>query len=102
MNAEAAPAKPASLAGHRARAAQQDPVWVRWGLTALVLLLVGLLIVVPLVHIFVQALSGGVGAYFANLFGDPDTRHAMLLTLTVVPIALASNVIFGVAAAWAV
>jgi sulfate transport system permease protein len=75
---------------------------VRWGLTALVVTLVGLLIVVPIVNIFVEALRGGVGVYWANLFGDPDTRHSILLTLTVVPIALVANLVFGVAAAWAV
>src|SRR5690606_17853010 len=37
-----------------------------------------------------------------NLFLDPDTRHSILLTLTVVPIALVANVVFGVTAAWAV
>ena len=43
----------------------------------------------------------GVGVYWNNLFADPDTRHSILLTLTVVPIALVANLIFGVAAAWA-
>ena len=37
-----------------------------------------------------------------NLVGDPDTRHAILLTLTVAPIAVVANVVFGVAAAWAI
>lgn len=86
----------------RMRPAQQDPVWVRWGLTAVVLGVVGLLIVVPLVNIFAQALSEGVGVYWRNLVADPDTRHSIVLTLTVVPIALAANVVFGIAAAWAI
>ncbi len=102
MSAEAAPAQSQAFGAHRARSAQQDPLWMRWGLTGLVLMLVGLLIVVPVVHIFVQALGGGVGVYWANLFGDPDTRHSIFLTLTVVPIALVANLIFGLAAAWAV
>src|SRR5262249_27208416 len=74
----------------------------RWGLTSLVLIVVGLLVVVPVVNIFVQAFSVGFDGYWKNLFGDPDTRHAILLTLIVAPIALVSNVIFGVAAAWAI
>ena len=86
----------------RIRRAQQDPAWVRWGLISIVLSVVGLLIVVPVVNIFVQALSEGLGVYFQNLFMDPDTRHSMLLTATVVPIVLVANVIFGVAAAWSV
>ncbi|HEY2775218.1 MAG TPA: ABC transporter permease subunit [Candidatus Binatia bacterium] len=86
----------------RGRTAQQDPAWVRWGLTAFVLALVGLLIVVPVVNIFVVAFGNGVGAYWNNLFGDADTRQAILLTATVVPIALGANTVFGIAAAWAI
>jgi sulfate/thiosulfate transport system permease protein len=85
-----------------ARTAQQDPAWVRWGLISLTLLVVGVLIVIPVVNIFVQALSEGLGTYWSNLAGDPDTRHAILLTATVVPIALAANIVFGIAAAWAI
>jgi len=91
-----------SIGARRIRKAQQDPAWVRWSLTGLALAVVGVLIVVPVVNIFVQAFSEGAAAYWHNLFGDPDTRHSILLTLTVAPIALAANIVFGVAAAWAV
>jgi len=101
MSTEAQPAVQ-TLPPRRFRKAQQDPAWVRWSLTAFVLLVVGVLIVVPVVNIFVQALTPGLGVYLQNLFADPDTRQSMLLTLTVVPIALVANIIFGVAAAWAV
>src|SRR3954470_8574545 len=84
------------------RRAQADPAWVRYGLITLTLLVVGVLVVVPIVNVFVGALSEGIGVYFHNLVDDPDTRSAILLTLTVVPIALVANVIFGVAAAWTV
>jgi sulfate transport system permease protein len=100
MNAEAA--RPRSIAVGRARAAQQDAAWVRWSLILLVLAVVGVLVVIPVVNIFATALSDGIGAYFRNPFADPDTRHSILLTLTVAPIALACNVLFGVAAAWAI
>jgi len=86
----------------RIRHAQQDPAWVRWSLTLAAAAVVGLLIVVPVVQVFVGALGDGVGAYWRNLFSDPDTRHSILLTLTVVPLALAANIVFGVAAAWAI
>jgi sulfate transport system permease protein len=68
----------------------------------LALAVVGVLIVIPLVNVFAEALADGPGAYWKNLVGDPDTRHAIGLTLTVVPIAVAANVVFGVAAAWAI
>ena len=80
----------------------QDPAWIRWGLTLIVLAVVGVLIVVPVVHVFAQALAAGVGVYWHNLFNDPDTLHSILLTLTVVPVALVANLLFGVAAAWAI
>jgi sulfate transport system permease protein len=98
--AVALPAAPSAPSG-RVRAAQQDAPWVRRGLIALVLIAVGVLIVIPLVNIFAYALSDGLAAYWRNLFMDPDTRHSMILTATVVPIALAANVVFGIAAAWA-
>ena len=88
--------------GAPVRRAQEDPAWVRYTLTALALGVVGLLVVVPILNVFVGALSEGVGVYWKNLVADADTRHAILLTLTVVPIALVANVVFGVAAAWAV
>jgi sulfate transport system permease protein len=97
----AAPAPPPGLA-RPVRRAQEDPAWVRYGLTGSALLVVTILIVIPVVNVFVEAFAGGVGAYFHNLFVDPDTRHAILLTLTVVPIALVANVVFGVTAAWAI
>jgi len=83
-----------------ARRAQEDPAWVRWGLTSLVFLIVGVLVVIPIVNVFAEALAGGVDVYWKNLIADPDTRQSILLTLTVVPIALVANVVFGIAAAW--
>jgi sulfate transport system permease protein len=98
---EAAPARPPAERP-RIRHAQQDPPWVRWSLTLAAVLVVTVLIVIPVVHVFAGALSEGVGAYWSNLWGDPDTRHSIRLTLTVVPLALAANILFGVAAAWAI
>jgi len=84
------------------RHAQEDAAWVRWSLTLFALAVVGLLVVVPVVNVFAEALSEGLRAYWNNLFADPDTRQSIFLTLTVVPIALVANVVFGLAAAWAV
>src|SRR5262249_32056914 len=51
---------------------------------------------------FFHALEAGLGAYFRNLFLDADTRHSILLTLAVAPTAVLSNLVFGIAAAWAI
>ena len=102
MNTEAILEKPQAIAGARIRQAQQDPAWVCWGLTLAVLAVVGVLVVIPVVNIFAEALSEGAGVYWKNLFADPDTRQSIILTLTVAPIALAANLLFGLAAAWAI
>jgi sulfate transport system permease protein len=82
--------------------ASRDPAVVRWGLTLVAILTIGVLIVVPVVNVFYQAFAGGLVAYWENLVGDPDTLHSILLTLAVAPVAVVANLIFGVAAAWAI
>jgi len=62
--------------------------------------IVGLFIVVPLAAVFAEAFADGASAWWAALVHDPDTRHAIWLSLTVAPVAVAVNTIFGVAAAW--
>ncbi|MGQ0636623.1 MAG: sulfate ABC transporter permease subunit CysW [Planctomycetaceae bacterium] len=84
---------------HRLR---QDPPIVRWALILLALAAISVLVIVPVVNVFWNALSQGFEAYRRNLFQDPDTRHAIWLTLTVAPLAVALNMVFGVAAAWAI
>jgi sulfate/thiosulfate transport system permease protein len=85
----------------RGPAARRDPWIVQWGLTIVALGVIGVLIVVPVVNVFYQALANGVGAYWGYLTEDPDTRHAIWMTLLVAPTAVVANVVFGVAAAWA-
>src|SRR5262245_60897289 len=84
------------------RRGQQDPRWVRWTLTIAAVAVVGILVVIPIVNVFAEALSEGLRAYWKNLFGDAETRHSIFLTLIVVPAALAANILFGIAAAWAI
>jgi sulfate transport system permease protein len=75
---------------------------VRWGLTLAAVLVLTVLVIVPVANVFCQALSRGVVTYGHNLAGDANTRHAILLTLTVAPAAVLANLIFGVACAWAI
>src|SRR5215470_8214951 len=84
------------------RTALQDPWFVRWGLIASAIIVVGVLVIAPVINVFYEALAHGAGAYIQNLLSDPDTRHSILLTLTVAPVAVILNVVFGVAAAWAI
>ena len=84
------------------RTALQNPWLVRWGLILAAVGVVGVLVIVPVVNVFYEALVHGAGIYLQNLISDPDTRHSIVLTLTVAPVAVVLNVIFGVAAAWAI
>ncbi len=79
-----------------------DPWYVRYALVGLTLGIVGLLILVPLISVFAQATAKGLGVYWNSLVADPDTRHAVFLTLMVAPVAVAMNVVGGIAAAWAI
>ena len=91
---------PALSSDRRVRRAQQDPLLVRAVLIAAAVLSVGVLVIVPTVFVFVQALRPGLSAYVGNLVRDRDTWSAITLTLTVAPIAVILNIVFGVAAAW--
>ncbi|MFO0846456.1 MAG: sulfate ABC transporter permease subunit CysW [Gemmataceae bacterium] len=75
---------------------------MRWSLTAAALLVVGVRIVIPVAHVFTQALADGFGPFWRALTASPDTRASILLTLTVAPVAVLLNTAFGVAAAWAI
>src|SRR5690349_13272767 len=83
-----------ATAARRARQKPQDPLWVRVMLTSLALLVLTILVIVPVVSVFYEALSEGLGTYWHNLTADPDTRHAILLTLTVAPLAVLCNLVF--------
>lgn len=68
-------------------------------ITAVVFLL--LFLVLPLVLVFVEAFRNGVGVYIESIL-EPDALAAIRLTLLVVAIAVPLNLLFGIAAAWAV
>ena len=62
---------------------------------------IGLFLVLPLVSVFSQALSQGVGAAIAAI-SEPDALSAIRLTLLVALIAVPLNAVFGIAASWAI
>ena len=79
-----------------------DPAYIRLPLIAFTVATLGLLIVVPLASVFVQAFSAGIPAYFRALFGNAETRHSIFLTLAVAPVAVALNTVFGMVAAYVI
>lgn len=88
-------------AGMRRRAATDEPAWVRRTLIGLALAFLTLFLFIPLISVFYEALKKGTDVYLAAIT-EPDALSAIKLTLTVAAIAVPVNLIFGVAAAWAV
>jgi sulfate/thiosulfate transport system permease protein len=74
---------------------------VKWLLITIGLSFALIFLLLPLINVFAQALSKGVGAYLQSL-QDPDTRSAIRLTLIVAAISVPLNLVFGLAAAWAI
>ena len=78
-----------------------EPLWVRRLLTGAALVFLALFLVMPLASVFAHALARGFGPYFSAL-ADPETLRAIRLTLIAAGIAVPLNLVFGVAAAWAI
>lgn len=90
----------ASPSQARSTATSESPI-VRRVLIGVTLIFLSLVLLAPLVLVFVEALRGGLEKYFAALW-EPDATAAIRLTLTVTAIAVPLNLVFGVAAAWAI
>jgi sulfate transport system permease protein len=111
------------------RTTRATPAYIRWPLVAAAVAVITILVIVPVVNVFYNALApgmqdfwqasegresvAGVGrmvatvqagfaTYWDNLIQDKDTRHAIKLTLIVAPAAVVLNVLFGIAAAWTI
>ena len=78
-----------------------EPLLIRVVVIAIGLSFIGLFLVLPLIAVFAMALEKGLAPYFAAV-ADPDALAAVRLTLTVAAIAVPANLIFGLAAAWAI
>ncbi len=85
----------------RSRRATEEPGWVRYGLLATGLGFLFFFLGLPLVAVFVEALAQGLPAYLEAL-REPEARSAMGLTIGIALAVLPCNIVFGVAAAWAI
>ena len=81
--------------------ATSEPAWVRYLLTATALSFLTLFLFVPLAAVFTEALRKGFDTYVTALV-DPDALSAIKLTLIAALISVPLNLVFGVAAAWAI
>ena len=78
-----------------------EPLWIRILLGTIALLFLTLFLFVPLAAVFTEALKKGWGVYLAAITED-DAVSAIKLTLISASIAVPLNLVFGVAAAWAI
>lgn len=81
--------------------ATQEPRWVRYTLLTVGLGFLFFFLGLPLVAVFVEALAQGVPIYLEAL-KEPETRSAIGLTIAIALAVLPFNIVFGIAAAWAI
>lgn len=79
----------------------QEQPWIRWTLTLLALSFLSLFLLLPLMGVFFEALKKGWDVYI-DAITEPDALAAIRLTLTAAAIAIPLNLVFGIAAAWAI
>src|SRR5580692_8666115 len=92
---------PVAEATANVRRATEDPPWARRLIIGTAMGFLGLFLIIPLFSVFAEALNKGVGLYFAAIT-NPEARAAIKLTLLTAAIAVPLNMVFGLAASWAI
>jgi sulfate transport system permease protein len=85
----------------RSRRGTEESPTAKWILITLALVFCLVFLLLPLVNVFVQAFSKG-WTYYLEAIRNPATWSAIRLTLIVAAITVPLNVLFGLAAAWAI
>lgn len=83
------------------QAATQEAAWVRITLITTALTFLTLFLFLPLIAVFSEAFAKGAGVYIAAIT-EPAAAHAIKLTLIAAAISVPCNLVFGLAAAWAI
>ncbi len=78
-----------------------EPKAIRIAIIATAVTFLSVFIMLPLVVVFAQAFSRGIGAYVAAL-SNPEALAAIRLTLMIAAISVTLNLVFGLVAAWAI
>lgn len=81
--------------------ATREPSWVKYLLLTIAIVFFVACLILPLIIVFYEAFKQGIEVYFQALI-DPDTLAAVKLTLIAAGVSVPLNVIFGIAAAWAI
>jgi len=82
-------------------AATGETIAVRVALIAVALIFFALFVFLPLVLVFLEAFQTGLQGFIAAIT-NTDALAAIRLTLIVAAISVSANLVFGVAAAWAI
>jgi sulfate/thiosulfate transport system permease protein len=101
MAAEALQPTTAQGPASQGRAATGETVGVRIALIAVALIFFVLFVFLPLLVVFLEAFQTGLQGFIAAIT-NPDALSAIRLTLIVAAISVSANLVFGVAAAWAI
>jgi sulfate/thiosulfate transport system permease protein len=78
-----------------------ESAWMRNAFIAISVLFVGLLILLPVISVFTEALRKGFAFYLASI-SDPLATSALRLTLITAGVTLGANLVFGLAASWVI
>lgn len=82
-------------------AATREPRWVKWTLLTIALAFFGFFLLLPLISVFAEAFRKGWETYWQAIV-EPDALSAIKLTLIAAAISVPLNLVFGLAAAWAI
>ena len=85
----------------RSRHPTEDPVWAKLVIIGLMLAFLGLVLILPLVAVFAEALRKGLQPAL-DAIADADALAAIKLSLFTAAIAVPFNAVFGLCAAWAI
>src|SRR5215467_10890656 len=85
----------------RMRRATSDPPWARILIIGVAMVFLGVFLILPLITVFAEALRQGVRVYLAAVTNS-EARSAIRLTLMTAAIAVPLNLVFGLAASWAI
>ena len=79
----------------------EDPLWLKLILGAVTIGFIAVLLLLPLVLVFKEALANGLNGFWTSMT-EPDALASVRLSLIAAAIAVPLNTVFGIAAAWAI
>jgi sulfate transport system permease protein len=79
----------------------EDPLWLKLLLGTVAISFIAVLLLLPLVLVFKEALANGLGGFWTAIL-EPDGLASVRLSLIAAAIAVPLNTVFGIAAAWAI